>query len=373
MCSKERLKAILNSAKIYARHPYLPESRGFWIGLSIAVPLAGIGLSAGLWGWLNGNESAGTTIRNVGLIIAALTALPVAIWRGIVADKQAAAARQQAEIAQVQVSTSQQQASAAHRQVDTTFQGLRNERYQKGAEMLGNERLSVRLGGIYALQRLAEEHPEEYHIQIMRLFSAFVRNPTKDEEHLLQVSMKTGTATIREDVQAVMEAFGKRNQKALEIESKEKVLINLEGAYLHNWKYVITGDEINLFGVHLPDANLSYATLWSVQLSNAILSNAILFKTMFWDSKLCSANMHGADMSEAIFGCSDTFLYDADLSGANLSKATGLTQEQLNQACAHPEHPPNLDGARDVKTGEQLEWSGKLPHYYHLDPRHPAE
>ena len=59
-------------------------------------------------------------------------------------------------------------------------QGLLHERYQKGAEMLGSELLSVRLGGIYALQRLAENHPGQYHIQIMHLFCAFVRHPTTD-------------------------------------------------------------------------------------------------------------------------------------------------------------------------------------------------
>ena len=42
--------------------------------------------------------------------------------------------------------------------------------------------LAVRLGGIYALQSLAEEHSEQYHAQIMRLFCAFVRHPTKDKK-----------------------------------------------------------------------------------------------------------------------------------------------------------------------------------------------
>ena len=44
--------------------------------------------------------------------------------------------------------------------------------------MLGNDVLSVRLMGgirIIALQRLAEEHPEQYHVQIMRLFCALAR------------------------------------------------------------------------------------------------------------------------------------------------------------------------------------------------------
>ena len=121
----------------------------------------------GLWGWLeitlgwlrktpNGFESGSTTVRNLGLIVAGLIALPLTLWRIRVADGQA---------------------KAAHRQVDTSQRSLLNEQYQKGAEMLGSEVLSVRLEGIYALARLAREHPEEYHIQIMRLFCAYVRNP----------------------------------------------------------------------------------------------------------------------------------------------------------------------------------------------------
>ena len=89
------------------------------------------------WDWLSGGGSGSGTIRNIGLVAAGLIALPLAIWRAIVAERQA----------------------------NTAQQGLLNERYQNGAAMLGNEVLSVRLGGIYALQRLAEDHPEQYHIQ----------------------------------------------------------------------------------------------------------------------------------------------------------------------------------------------------------------
>ena len=45
--------------------------------------------------------------------------------------------------------------------------------------MLGSEVLSVRLGGIYALARLAREHPEEYHVQIMRLLLCFCPKPNR--------------------------------------------------------------------------------------------------------------------------------------------------------------------------------------------------
>ena len=37
--------------------------------------------------------------------------------------------------------------------------------------------LSVRLAGIYSLEWLAKEDPEQYHIQIMQSFCSFATNP----------------------------------------------------------------------------------------------------------------------------------------------------------------------------------------------------
>ena len=77
--------------------------------------------------------------------------------------------------------------------------------------MLGSGTLAVRLGGIYALQRLATEHPEQYHIQIMQLFCAFVRNPTGElEGPLHHYDRYKPIRRLREDVQAVMSALGGR-------------------------------------------------------------------------------------------------------------------------------------------------------------------
>ena len=93
------------------------------------------------WDWLSEGESNSETIRNVGLVIAGAIALPVALWRSLVAQRQAAAAQQQALTAQF---------------------GLAEDRYQKGAEMLGSDVLSVRVGGIYALRGLADDMPGVY-------------------------------------------------------------------------------------------------------------------------------------------------------------------------------------------------------------------
>ena len=123
-----------------------------WMSAIAAVLLVSILLSARYWDELRGSEeSLSATIRNVGLLIGGAIAALLAMWRSVVAERQA----------------------------DIAQQGMLGERYQKGADMLGSAVLSVRLGGIYTLSRLAKEHPEEYHIQAMELLCAFARHPTK--------------------------------------------------------------------------------------------------------------------------------------------------------------------------------------------------
>ncbi len=294
----------------------LLRSSRFRTTLATVVPLAVFILlsllSVVFWDWLNAGESGSTTIRNIGLVIAGLVALPLAVWRSLVAERQAGAAQRQADAAQ---------------------QSLLNERYQRGAEMLGNEVLSVRLGGIYALQRLAEEQPEQYHIQIMRLFCSFVRHPIKDEG----TKARSGTEDaprVREDVQAVMAAIGSRRMRQLELERDANFKLDLRYA--------------DLSSLWLEKANLSDAKLWDVNLCMAMPFGANLSGAELWYADLSGANLDNANLSGTKFS-----------TGIGPASATGLTQAQLDKARADPDNPPKLDGVVDAETGKQLVWRGK--------------
>ena len=274
------------------------------------------------------------TIRNLGLVIAGLVALYLAIWRGLVAQRQANAAQQ----------------------------SLRNERYQKGAEMLGNEVLSVRLGGIYALQRLAQEYPKEYHVQIMRLFSAFARHPTKDDGHEEEVKAKFGIPQIREDVLAVVHAIGNRDFENVNLERGEEFQLKLENAYMS----FASLDQTTLARAHLGEADLSHSSLMGTDLrgifaiatnfQSASLSLADLSGSLLISSNLNAAVLTGANLSGAWLDNAD--LTGAVLSGTDFSRVHGLTQAQLDKAVANPDVPPKLDGVMDAKTNQQLFWRG---------------
>ena len=328
------------------------------------------------WAWLSDGESGSATIRNVGLVIAGLIALPLALWRSFI----------------------------SHRQAVTGQQGLLNERYQKGAEMLGSAVLSVRLGGIYGLASLAEDHPDQYHVPIFQLLCTFVRRPPeegkRDETEQVHREKSNSDHELRQDVQAAMTAISGRSEAGLGhekatrgflIEVTDSVAegvtvrraglfwLDFRGANLRyvdllkaklSWANFNDADlsnstllEANLSHARLWKANLSHARLWKADLSkadisqSAILSNADLTNANLSDADLFLADLSGASLRGA--NLTGVVLQRANLTGADLSEVTGLGQHRLNSGRADPNNPPTLRNAFDAKTGKPLEWHGR--------------
>ena len=82
-------------------------------------------------------------------------------------------------------------------------------------------------------------------------------------------------------------------------------------------------------------ADFSGTDLSLAQLPYADLTDALLIQT---------------NLTRAVLDCTN-------LTGASLLGVRGLTQVQLDQACADPTNPPSLDGD-DADTGEPLVWRG---------------
>ncbi len=254
-------------------------------------------------------ESNSTTIRNVGLVVGGIVAIMLAMWRSLVAQRQADAALDQASAALLQAKT-------AERQSTTTLLSFLNERYEQGTSRLGSDDPTVRLDGIDVLERLAREHPSEYHVQVMKRLSLFVRT----------VDRFIG---LQEEVRAAVTAIGSRSEEDIGLENKETFELNLSGSDLHN--------------VHLAHLNLSGSILMSVNLSgadlqNVDLSNARLQRAKFKDAWLFEANLSGAQFSV----------------GEGAYPAEGLTQAQLDSAHSYQDNLPKLAGVLDANSGEQL-------------------
>ena len=347
------------------------RSGSFWFVVVAVLMLAsGIWASTRFWGWLHPDAptelSNGETLRNVGLLVGGLLAFVFAGWRAWVAE---------------------QQAIAAQRQAETTLQSLLYERCQRGAEMLGSRVLAVRMGGIYALKRLADEYPEQFYIQVMELLSAFVRNPGGQEVDLIVGNEGADPGSrLREDIQAIMTAIGDRSEQRIKLEEQNNYVPDLTGAFLCHLRLekanLCSAVFVNadLRGGYLHDTNISNANLSYADLTGSVLGFSNLSHATLRRARLCSANLVSADLTGATLDganlsnadlhattLTNATFYGAQLSGTDFSfnangPATGMTQFQLNCTSKEIESPPKLARVIDAKTGKRLVWHQDSTH-----------
>ena len=334
-----------------------------WIGVTVAAIGGGLWLARRHWDELT-KASNVESIQVVGFAIAATIAIWMAVWRGVLATRQA----------------------------NTSHNTLLNERYQDGAEMLGSKLVSVRLGGVYALEQLAREHPQQHHIPVMRLFSAFMRHPPIYTEQAVQG--QPATSTQRDDIRAILAAILWRSKLCRLLENREyrrrRFRLDLSGAILSSAnlaqgpKYlnrVILDDTIMRFavlrGMHLNHASFRDADLYwafavgarleSAEFTNAKLQRAVLRAAHLREAVLRHADLSSADLSHADLSKAElhdatfnplTKLYRTELSGAKFGDSIkGLTQAQLDSAKADRGPPPEIPpSALDALTGSPLEW-----------------
>ena len=80
------------------------------------------------------------------------------------------------------------------RTFEVTEQGHITERYTKAIEQLGSDNLAVRLGGIYALERLAQDSPQRDHPTVVEVLGAFVREGSQQHSEVVPVPVELEVA-----------------------------------------------------------------------------------------------------------------------------------------------------------------------------------
>ena len=64
--------------------------------------------------------------------------------------------------------------------LELTEQGQVTDRYTKAIEQLGSDKLDVRIGGIYALERVARDSAKD-HPTVMEVLTAFIREHSREQ------------------------------------------------------------------------------------------------------------------------------------------------------------------------------------------------
>jgi hypothetical protein len=196
---------------------------------------------------------------------------------------------QQQQTAYQQILTQQQ---ASENSLKASRDLLISNQVAKGFEQLASNKMTMRLGGIYALEGVMNTS-EQYRVPVLEALCAFVRDNTRDKP-------ATAIQPLATDVQAALTVIGRRSG---EIGIVDLSRANLSGA--------------NLRGAGLGRANLSDTDLRDANLRSADLRGANLRGISLSGADLRGANLRGADLGRA--NLRDTDLRDANLRDANLS------------------------------------------------------
>jgi uncharacterized protein YjbI with pentapeptide repeats len=256
------------------------------------------------------------------------------------------------------------------------------DRFTRAVDQLnttGDSSITKRLGGVYALERIARDSPADRR-PVMEVLTAYVRQrlarSTSRDSHLLEAErgLVIGGVVVNRplaaDVQAVLTVIGRRGNdltgypavdlhgtdlrgaefpkgtdlSGANLEGTILKMVNLEGVRLEGADLygadlpyaVLPGADLkgaylcgadffaaNMQGAHLEDANLTDARL-AARLDGAHLRRAQLTSAVF-----LGASLERADLRDAILTWAD--LRQTRLVGADLSRAV-LHMARLNQA-----------------------------------------
>ncbi|WP_285690305.1 pentapeptide repeat-containing protein [Actinoplanes sp. NBRC 103695] len=197
-----------------------------------------------------------------------------------------------------------QQQSLALQQQDLALKGQRAERFTKAIDQLGregNSQLGIRLGGIYALETLMRDVPNDENT-IIEVLCAFVRTHAP-----LPKIIPKDVPRSPIDVRAALAVLSRRPDPG--------------GHTYLDFSNTLLG----LDGMDLRDANLTGANFNDADLTGANLSNAYLRDTQLSGADLTGADLSGADLLGAYLAFGNlrgANLVGADLFHANLTDAS---------------------------------------------------
>lgn len=206
-------------------------------------------------------------------------------------------------------------------------EGQVTDRYTAAVANLGEDKMEVRLGGIYALQRIMQDSARD-HPSIANVLNTYLRiHTTKPPTKELEPPA---------DVQAALTVLGTRNTEFDDYFVPDLRRVHLRNVDLRNAHL----NRANLGGAELTRANLAGAELIRTNLGCTILNPVRPDCAKLIDANLRGANLTKANLSGTDLGSADLVganltganLTGADLTGADLTGAVGLSQKQLDSA-----------------------------------------
>jgi uncharacterized protein YjbI with pentapeptide repeats len=217
------------------------------------------------------------------------------------------------------------------------------ERFSKAVDQLGNDKLGVRVGGIFALEKIAETYPDEHWI-VMEVLMSYIKDQSLQGKSVFKPQVQEeenqteeeNIDTVTNDIQAALIVICRRNirhdlqGKVIDLSFCDIRRADLKNAKLSNADLTganISGanlDEADMSGAKLQGTNLSDAILKSANLRKASLKNALLNRACLEKSDLRYADLTHTQFEKANLQdakLNNSILYLACFMNANLQNA----------------------------------------------------
>ena len=241
---------------------------------------------------------------------------------------------------------------ATNRQLQITEQGQVTDRYNAAITNLGSPSVDVRLGGIYALQRIMQDSPRDQPT-VVAVLCAFIRDHAPATAK--RVFSPPATAHPPTDIQAALTVVTTRNiandgsATFVDLNHTKLIGARLSGATL------IRAD---LIGADLTNADLTYADLTRANLGYADLTGADLGYADLTNAKLPHADLTYTRFIDATL--TNAFLFRADLTGADLTRADLTGADLTGTKGLPPGIPRSPTSSTPASTKNLRRWATRL-------------
>ncbi|MFI0968067.1 pentapeptide repeat-containing protein [Streptomyces sp. NPDC021080] len=217
------------------------------------------------------------------------------------------------------------QVGQANKELRISESGQITSRFNNAVRNLGSQFLDVRLGGIYALQRIMQDSAFD-HPTVVSVLAAFVQQHAGSSAKSLKEPMAYGIRaykpkaesadnyTPKADVLAAISVLARRRP-----ERDNGTIVDLSFSDLRSISFTGKGP------INFPEVDLSTADLRWATLNRADLSRASLIYANLNDAFLEAANLRAADLKGTKLEV--TSLKGADLRGADMTCASGVPSD----------------------------------------------
>ncbi|MEP0943781.1 MAG: pentapeptide repeat-containing protein [Rhizobiaceae bacterium] len=240
----------------------------------------------------------------------------------------------------------------AHKQVRIAEDGQNLDRFQKGAQMLGDKRMSVRQGGILALRELALSAVKRKKLggqshDVLELLAAFIHENGSQSKH--------GGPVVPADTEMALDAISRINEKRISMigldllrsvdngrHSVDIYNASLPGLRLHQEEFSGAGfnggdftyarvvnsffNRCSMINVNLGEVEIFGSHFDHAIFHNVHLTNAHFYSCEFNDASIIGSTLKGAKFMSCKFNNVD--FKRSDWSEATLDKKS-LSEEQI--------------------------------------------